>query len=112
MNATEELRRMLDERGVEWEDCSNGSTYVEYEGEAWRFDPDGYFDALCIYHYCSYTPEQAVDATLGRGTCRLEDYEDTGIYVCSECGAVAPEDFMAYYCWSYCPNCGAKVVEA
>jgi hypothetical protein len=54
------------------------------------------------------TPEQAIAATLGRGTCKLTLYEDTGITVCSECGAVQPDDWTVYYCWS----CGRKVVDA
>ena len=68
MTATDELRRLLDERGVEWEDCKGGSTYVEYKGEAWRFDYDEPFDQLGIVCFSGYTPQQAIDATLGRGT--------------------------------------------
>jgi hypothetical protein len=52
------------------------------------------------------TPEQAIAATLGSGTCELALYEDTGITVCSECGAVQPDDWTVYYCWS----CGKKVL--
>lgn len=48
-----------------------------------------------------------LEATLVRGTCRVEDYEDAGIGVCSACGAVQPDDYTVYYCW----NCGSKVVE-
>ena len=65
MSATEELRRMLDERGVEWEDCGNGATYVEHNGEAWRFDYDEPFDQLGIVCLSGYTPAQAIAATLG-----------------------------------------------
>ena len=41
-------------------------------------------------------------------TCRIVEY-DAAVFglVCSECGAVQPDDFTVYYCW----NCGAKVVE-
>lgn len=65
MTATDELRRMLDERGVEWEDCGNGATYVEHNGEAWRFDYDELFDQLAIVCLSGYTPAQAIAATLG-----------------------------------------------
>lgn len=40
-------------------------------------------------------------------TCRLAEYNEAPFLVCSECGAVQPDDFTVYYCW----NCGAKVVD-
>lgn len=39
-------------------------------------------------------------------TCKVEEYEDTGIPVCSGCGAVQPDDHTVYYCWC----CGRKVI--
>ena len=33
--------------------------------------------------------------------------DDTGILLCSACGAVQPDDYTNYYCWS----CGARVVD-
>lgn len=38
-------------------------------------------------------------------TCVIKEYEDTGILVCSECGAMQPDDHTVYYCWC----CGRKV---
>ena len=119
MTATDELRRMLDERGVEWESCPHCSTYVEYKGEAWRFDYDEPFDQLAIVCLSGYTPAQAIEATLGRGTCHpvandnLTESEGTGDAWadCSECGHLLcvltdPSSQMP----NYCPNCGRKVV--
>lgn len=40
-------------------------------------------------------------------TCHIEEYEQTGYLVCSECGAVQPDDYTVYYC----PNCGTKINE-
>ena len=40
-------------------------------------------------------------------TCYRDEYEAAPFSVCSECGAVLPDDCTVYYCWS----CGAKVVE-
>ena len=40
-------------------------------------------------------------------TCRIIEYDEAPYPVCSECGAVQPDDFTVHYCWS----CGAKVVE-
>lgn len=39
-------------------------------------------------------------------TCRITEYDEAPFPVCSECGAVQPDDYAVYYCWS----CGAKVV--
>ena len=39
-------------------------------------------------------------------TCHIKEYEDAPYLVCSECGAVQPEDYTVYYCWC----CGAKVI--
>ena len=120
MTATEELRRLLDERGVEWwpmHDVENG----------YREDRDTEFliygckhvahEWGCRLQVDMLTPEQAVAATLGPRTCKvvsstLHEYE--GGYAGSEwehelsCGDTvwwgsgdAPE---------WCPWCGAKVV--
>lgn len=40
-----------------------------------------------------------------REVCHIAEYDDTGIPVCSECGAAQPEDFTVYYCWC----CGRRV---
>lgn len=40
-------------------------------------------------------------------TCHIEEYEESGISICSGCGAVQPDDFTVYYCWC----CGRKVVD-
>lgn len=39
--------------------------------------------------------------------CHIKEDSDTGFPICSECGAVQSDEFIAHYCW----NCGAKVVE-
>ena len=117
MTATDELRRLLDERGVEWRDDSSiygtrrtvwtadGVTYVAAEVSG-RLKVSGYL-----------TPEQAVEATLGRGTCRMTRVEDEerilyGWMECIECGPVYPpaaeriQDAV-----KFCPFCGRKVVD-
>lgn len=45
--------------------------------------------------------------TRAERTCRIAEYNEAPFLACSECGAVQPDDFMVYYCWS----CGAKVVD-
>lgn len=128
MTATDRLRALLDERGVEWETwCPMDgatSTYVEHNGEAWRFDYDEHFDQLVIVPLSGYTPEQAVEATLGRGTCSIvktwsdSDYDEDWRYRCSGCGCFIPvnerdpETGDVISAANYCPNCGAKVVSS
>lgn len=83
MTATEELRRLLDERGVEWHDTKIGKGFItvfEHDGITWvvtehssgRLSVKG-----CVKptqgHYDGMTPEQAVAATLGPRTCRRLD---------------------------------------
>jgi len=64
MTATEELRRLLDERGVEWRGGLPTETMVEADGLDLLYValPDGRVRAF-IRNYL--TPEQAVEATLG-----------------------------------------------
>ena len=109
MTATDELRRLLDERGVKHVDYC-GETAVRpdggYEIRYYRRPEPNLVDAAII----AATPAQAVEATLGRGTCReCAGMED--VFECSECG-------MRYEGWAlkrwarYCPNCGRRVVDA
>lgn len=126
MTATEELRRMLDERGVEWEDMS----IRPYACTSWR-DPDGEPCTALegaddipngkLSVQALLTPEQAIVATLGRGTCRDKNRR-FNTWECSECGATVLLMFDDFgepsYCVDgvadvprYCPNCGRRVVE-
>ncbi len=112
MTATDELRRLLDGRGVEW----MPSVWSARDETFYKVGNTGFLATemsvgrmkVCIEGYV--TPEQAVEATLGRGTCReCAGMED--VFECSECG-------MRYEGWAlkrwarYCPNCGRKVVDA
>ena len=75
MTATDELRRLLDVRGVEWHDTKIGKGFItvfEHDGITWivtehssgRLSVKG-----CVKptqgHYDGLSPEQAVEATLG-----------------------------------------------
>ncbi|MBO7674715.1 MAG: hypothetical protein J6S63_06860 [Atopobiaceae bacterium] len=111
MTATDELRRLLDERGVKWR-WDNGTATWYVDGvmyNAW-----GYDNERLTMSVCHLTPEQAVEATLGRGTCHdvfevdaMSEDERIGEYVCSECG----ETFNDGHGESphYCPNCGRRI---
>lgn len=124
MSATERLRALLDERGVEYEaeriDFSNYLTWGENDCYSYTEYPDG-----TVLRIWDCTPEQAIAATLGRGTCTV-----THDFNCSNCGkqigAVRNcemyETCDGQQAWksldhkvcdvpNYCPNCGARVVE-
>ena len=112
MTATDELRRLLDERGVEWwagEDECDRKTHWESSGLTWEYYNDENGDAwLGFLGACEsdVSPEQAIDATLGRGTChRALDFDGTR-YVCSACG-----EHFGPCRWHYCPNCGRRVMD-
>ena len=111
MTATDELRRLLSEAGVEYKVPASydGSTkYDTIVDDYWFHEYDG---RITVH---GLTPEQAIEATLGRGTCRKvrvhEVIEDE--MHCSECGR-----FLGFAGdigappYNYCPNCGAKVVD-
>lgn len=122
MTATEELRRLLDERGVKW-DVLQGSEGGEMT--RWRDSMGRYVTALddgvvafFTDFYWGPTPQQAVEATLGRGECHIEAH--FGEWYCTGCGVMVgtcdPDselrvDGNYVEMWNYCPNCGRKVVE-
>lgn len=129
MTATEELRRLLDERGVEW--TANDGEYVKetcwaYMGELTAAFAE-YYDGTTRFAcdtWC-FTPEQAIDATLGRGACHIDviDSGEIAYYCCNErimhCNGCGHEFGHVLYdedgnVWmserpNYCPNCGREV---
>ena len=117
-SATEELRRLLDERGVNWGNIRNDGSESDYLTE-WQLD-DRQGHAVAIewvvggglsmeLHRHNLTPEQAIAATLDAGTCKNRDadiYPGGMVFVCSACEGMSTDGQP-----SYCPNCGRKVVE-
>ena len=128
-SVTERLRELLDERGVEWHDTKIGKGFItvyEHDGITWiatehssgRLSVKG-----CVKptqgHYDGMTPEQAIAATLGPGTCKIHDCEGSfsavnrPVWRC-DCGAFMTQytDATTYHKPRFCPNCGRKVVSA
>lgn len=117
-NRTTELRRLLDERGVEYEanrldfDGGNYNIYTEWGDISYVEYADG-----TVLRIFDCTPEQAIAATLGNGrhkqTCHAES--DLSEWVCSNCQCwiplgLTPENIKHASEWRYCPHCGAKVL--
>ena len=120
-SATKRLRQLLDGRGVKYDtgETVNGGVVATFwsgrdghqcsaiEGADDIPDdiPDG---EVCVQVYL--TPEQAIAATLGRGTCELEINTDMTAIRCSKCGYVLPKgtNLMGV---RYCAGCGRKVVD-
>ena len=123
MTATDELRRLLDERGVEYETVTESigiEHVIWHPNEMSRWDWDEEFGTSWISGYQSgVSPEQAIDATLGRGTCEVigfDDGYDEGLD--GEWFALAPATWFLSCDHeahgrrpSYCPVCGRKVKE-
>ena len=125
MTATEKLRAMLDERGVEWTDGGvfhrthwviDGIHYVAFEqgGKLYLQSSIG-----------PLIPEQAITATLGAETCHADETDVIKCWVkckdepstehvelihvmeCSACGGTYE---YVNGCYEFCPRCGVKVV--
>ncbi|RVU97030.1 hypothetical protein EII22_08845 [Coriobacteriales bacterium OH1046] len=112
MSATDELRRLLDERGVEWGASDTYrllvTSWKDANGHSWAFmeHRDGSFSKLTAYHL---TPEQVVEATLGRGTCRVarRETDEHAHWDYLTCGHISATHSPAPP--NFCPNCGRKV---
>lgn len=111
MTDIEEFHRMLDKRGIAWYEVGD-TTFFGVSNYDCHYAANEFIE--CGLTVNPLTPEQVVAVTMGRGTCRnaAPEYLD---FLCSECG------FMHYHSdenddgegndWSYCPRCGAEVIE-
>ena len=104
MSATDELRRMLDERGVEYRIDFDGSTEWDAQTGDYSSAVD-VGDGKLVFTGC-LTPLQAIAATLGSGTCKRIFIKDW-LWKCSECGSRHDSGNL----YNYCPNCGRKVMD-
>lgn len=128
MTATDRLRALLDERGVEWRDFSDEHVLHTTWNDMTCWFND-FQDGWTAWGMAKRgTPEQAVEATLERGECKnvaSVEYDCLpGDFQCSECGCIVasgseceslvyftPVDFGEEIGWRYCPSCGKKVVK-
>ena len=125
MSATNELRRLLDERGVKWRRAPHYSsksvdneTIFSGNGIEWyaREYDDDYVELRTLRFLV--TPSQAVGATVGRETCRFNVvfYKDFAtprhpgnICKCDACGYQRLYGLIVDARFKYCPNCGARI---
>lgn len=120
LTATDRLRALLDERGVEWQSkpeliisgIEKGTEFDAADGRLVRA-VEALDGTICLSHI---TPEQAIAATLGAGTCVpvLDSERDNQPYlkprfVCSECGCQLTESRLGKVWQNYCPNCGRRI---
>ena len=102
-------------------DCGDAELQDDIGRESTIFYRAVCADVECKGHYCnnwSMTQQRAISAwnTRAERTCKNVEYDSASKFECSECGfSVAtvpdgPSDWLTF-AWSYCPSCGAKVVE-
>ena len=106
-SATKCMFELLDEREVEYEWNSESFSYDGFNGVWWIVE-GRHDNNVNLYAPCA-TPEQAIEVTLGRGTCHdIWDIELTGRlrFQCSECKGVSLDIAPRF-----CPVCGRKVVD-
>ncbi len=122
MTATERLRALLDERGVDYRVSATGySIDIGPYTTAYANRSDTTLDVSLR----QVTPEQAIAATLGATdarptqvesseTCRFEwslARNGWADHTCSECGYRENTDIHVSLGWHFCPNCGRRIVE-
>lgn len=118
MNTDDELRAMLDERGVNWNYGITGAATTKFRANGVDLTFMSMRDGLVCTTIL--TPAQAIAATLGAGTCHaiisdnLTESDGMGDAWadCSECGHLLfvltdPNSEPP----NFCPNCGRRVVE-
>ena len=115
MSATERLRELLDDRGVKHEGSERSVRWRDRNGVIMQAFP--LTSGELGLEVWSCTPEQAIAATLGTGTCHisvndnLAETEGMGdVWLeCDACGWQMPLESSTPR-FNFCPNCGAKVV--
>ena len=109
MTDSETLRAMLKERGIKYKTRDAlGACETSWCGyTAYQLTPE----SKLIMHP---TPEQAIAATVGVGTCKLVDNDSGPDMHCTACGGGVDDEyryFMDIWGYSRCPHCGARIIE-
>ena len=121
MTATEVLRRLLDERGVEYEGGERSVRWRDRNGVMMQAFPLA--DGELGMDVWSCTPEQAIAATLGSSsctnnctngerteTCKLNNFADVPFSVDYDIEGYDMDSSRDYATLAECSSCGAYVI--
>lgn len=106
----EDLRRALDAQDAV-KPCPFCGGEAKFKGKHFLEEPSRYW-IECRECHASMESVDDMEKTIAawnkraERTCRYIVDPDTSVELCSECGALAIEDWTADYCWA----CGSKVV--
>ena len=112
MSATDELRRLLDERGVKYYDMQNRGIWfgISEDGKGHKYEAFEQTDGLIEIDAFDLTPEQAIGATLGNRTTtrhgKFKTKYGRKVPLCECCGYAIGDDR-----YNFCPKCGARILE-
>lgn len=112
MSATDELRRLLDEHGVEHEDSDDNLVYnytTRWSIGRCNVEYSEYRSGVTRMVATCISPEQAVEVTIGKTTTRngkIRKRYGRDVPLCECCGYAIGD---ARY--NYCPSCGALIIE-
>ena len=115
MTATDKLRRLLDEREVEYDtDDEDGCEFTEWIANGLEWEADSRGELVYLTPAMLITPEQAIAATLGREKCLTGSMavytpEQAIARVWFTCGHDCIVETLSSLP-NYCPVCGKKVV--
>lgn len=119
MSATDELRSLLERRGIEWEAPRSAMADMRtiWSDGIWDMqadeDAEGWFEVEAFRY--ARSPQEAAESTSGCGTCRMEHVKGGPCYDvwrCSACGYEYAENVSEdSIVQNFCPNCGRKVKE-
>lgn len=109
MSATDTIRAMLNERGVEWRERVWGgkhsvTIFWHARGVRWHYRENRFGEVRL--HADGLSPEQAIEATLGRGECEARLYKpEHGVSDCTICECGEINDISA----NHCNRCGRRI---
>lgn len=123
-DVTLELRRLLDERGVEYDtDDEDGCEFTEWVANGLEWEADSRGELVSLMPVMLITPAQAIAATLGScncpnnctnsertETCKLDDFADVPFSVDYEIEGYDMDSGRDYATLAECSACGAYIL--
>lgn len=107
MSATEELRRLLDERGIKWDYGASGAASTECGAAGSELTFTELSGGLICSTYLS--PARAMEIIVGHGKCRNVGFAPY-FFECSACGKTHLRNAAYVDMPNYCPSCGRRVI--